>query len=135
MGRSREILTADEIILINQGLIQRFGGFLTDENDNFMRSGALEQLLEECQGAYFGEERYPSVIDKAAMFGWRIIAGHVFRDGNKRTGLQVCRTILHLHRYDLPINEDVRDIILSIAKGDVSLDDFTAWLAHTAVQL
>jgi hypothetical protein len=38
--------------------------------------------------------------------------------------MQVCRTVLHLHRYELPVNEVTRDTILSIAKGKVLLEDF-----------
>jgi death-on-curing protein len=120
---------------MNRRALERFGGDYTSVNDNLMIPGTLEAMLEECQGSLFGWECYPSIIDKAAMIAWRIIKGHLFRDGNKRTGLQACLVTLQTNGYDLPINEAVRDAILSVAKGDVSLDDFTEWLAHTAVQL
>lgn len=135
MAESCRLPDANEIIRINEGMIQRFGGFYTAEHDNLMRPGALEALLEECQGAYFGEERYPSIIDKAAMLCWRIIAGHVFRDGNKRTGLQVCRATLFFNGYELPNNETTHATILAIATGDLSLEDFTELLAHASVPL
>lgn len=135
MARPCKLPTAAEIARINEVMIQQHGGFYVAEHQNLMRPGTLEALLEECQGTFFGEERYPSVIDKAAMLGWRIIAGHVFRDGNKRTGLQVCRTVLFLNGYMIPVDETTRDVILAIAAGNVALDEFTEWLAHTAVRL
>ena len=135
MGRSRQTLSASEIAEMNRRAIARFGGDYTPVNDNLRSPGSLEAMLEECQGSLFGWERYPSVIDKAAMIGWRIIKGHLFHDGNKRTGYQACRIMLQLHGYDLPFTEAVEALLLAIADSDVSLDDFTAWLGHTAVRL
>jgi death-on-curing protein len=115
-------------------MIERFGGSFTEVNGNVIHPGALEAMLIECQGIYFGEEHYPSIIDKAAMLCWRIIKGHVFWDGNKRTGVQVCRAVLYLQGYILPFDEAMRDAALAIAKGELALEDFTEWLVSVAVQ-
>lgn len=134
MARSRKILIATEIAEMNKRAIERFGGDYTPINDNLRSPGSLEAMLEECQGSLFGWERYPSVIDKAAMIGWRIIKGHLFHDGNKRTGYQACRVMLQLNNYDLPFSEAVETMLLAVADSNVSLDDFTEWLAYTAVK-
>ncbi len=36
---------------------------------------------------YFGEDRFPTLADKAASFIWSITLNHPFNDGNKRCGL------------------------------------------------
>lgn len=80
-------------------------------------------------GFYFGVERYRTALEKAAAVGWFIIAGHVFHDGNKRTGMAACYTILALNGHHLPIDQIARDMALQIAAGQASLEDFTAWVA------
>jgi death-on-curing protein len=80
-------------------------------------------------GFFFDVDRYPTAIDKAAAVGWSIITGHVFHDGNKRTGLAVCYTILAMNGYHLPIDQIARDMVLQIANGQISLEDFTAWIS------
>ena len=128
MGGAGKTLTLDEIIAINYRQIERFGGLYLEGNDNLLNPGTLESVLAACQGPLFGVDRYPTVVDKAAAIAWFIITGHVFHDGNKRTGLLACYTLLALNGYQLPIDRAARDIALQVADGQVSLEDFTAWI-------
>jgi len=89
MGRTFETLTVSEIVEINRRMIQSFGGVFFEGDRNLANSGSLEFVLAEIQGPLFDTELHPSIIEKAAAIGWRIIAGHVFHDGNKRTGKPV----------------------------------------------
>lgn len=135
MAEPHKLLTADEIIYINQSILQkRKVGFYVSVGGNETNPGTLEAMLEECQGVYFGEERYPSIIDKAAMIAWRIVKGHIFRDGCKRTAEEACRVTLQLNGYNLIHDKHVIRMFRNVGKGKVSLEDFTEWLAHIAIR-
>ena len=84
---------------------------------------------------YFGEELYPTIPSKAAAVGSRIITGHVFHDANKRVGLEVCRQILELNGYILPIDQEALSVTLRLADGeDSEMDDeaFSLWVSKKA---
>ena len=128
MDRTIQVLTVAEIVLINRRMIDRFGGIFIEGNHNLASPEALEHVLLESQGSLFGQELYPRIIDKAALICWRIIQGHVLHDGNKRTGLEVCRQILEINGYTLHMKQELVEIMLRIARGEMSLSEYTEWL-------
>ena len=69
------------------------------------------------------------------MIAWRIVEGHIFRDGCKRTAEESCRLVLQMNGYDLIHTDQVVRKFRETAKGKVSLEAFTEWLEHTAVTL
>jgi death-on-curing protein len=81
----------------------------------------------------FGEEQFPTLIDKAAATMHSLAAHHLFADGNKRTAVRA--TQLFLESNDIQptwTTEEVAAFVLDIAKGEVSVEDVAAWLAqHT----
>jgi death on curing protein len=131
MGRTGQILRYEEILLINQRMIEAFGGFYTSADHNLANPDSLHHVLEQARGSFFGQELYPSPIAKAALICWRIIKGHIFHDGNKRTGLETCRQILEMNGYTFIITEDVLDISLRIAQSNLDLQSFTDWLKQS----
>jgi death-on-curing protein len=133
MGGTGKTLTVRDIIEINRRMIEQFGGEFFGE-DNLLNPGSLEHVLEEIQGSLFGYEPYPSIIEKAAVISWRIIAGHIFNDGNKRTGMETCRLLLDLNSHTMRIDSEVVDMALAIASGNVQLDGFIEWLRHRTVE-
>jgi death on curing protein len=128
MGRTFETLTVSEIIEINRRMIKSFGGIFFEGDRNLTNPGSLEFVLAEIQGALFGQEPHPSIIEKAAAIGWRIIAGHIFHDGNKRTGMEACRLVLDLNGYTLLIDHEAVTMALKIASGAADLPEFTRWI-------
>lgn len=130
MGRTCQVLTVAEIVTVNRRIITEFGGIFLVGDNNLANPGSLEHALEEIQGSLFGQELYPSIIEKAAVLGWRIIANHIFHDGNKRTGMETCRLFLDLNGYMMRIDFEVVDMALAIANGKVQLDEFTQWMAQ-----
>jgi death-on-curing protein len=88
----------------------------------------LEHVLVEIRGSLFGQELYPTVYEKAALLGWRIITGHIFHDGNKRTGMESCRLFLDLNGYDMRIDQEVVDVALKVATNEVKFEDFVRWV-------
>lgn len=128
MGGAFQALTLDDIVEINRQMISRFGGAYFGSNRNLVNPGSLEHVLEEIQGSFFGQEPYPTIIEKAAVLGWRIIARHVFYDGNKRTGMEACRLLLDINGWGMAIDHETVDIALQIAQGQCSESDFAQWL-------
>ncbi len=127
MAGTEQTLTVAQIAEINRRMIEEFGGFFAGK-DNLANPGSLEHVLAATQGSLFGREFYPTLIEKAAAIGWRIIVGHVFHDGNKRTGMEACRLFLDLNGFDMRIDHEVISMALSLAKGETSFADFVTWV-------
>lgn len=53
-----------------------------------MHEENLDYLIDIVKSSVFGEEMYPKISDKAAVYAFNIICNHIFSDGNKRTGLE-----------------------------------------------
>lgn len=134
MGRTGKVLDAieflefEEVLEINRRMILAYGGFFTEGDNNLANPGSLRYTLEMIQGSFFESDPYPTVVEKAAFLAWRIIKGHMFHDGNKRTGVESCRLMLDLNGYTMRIDRDVIDMAVWICEGQVSFDEFTQWL-------
>ena len=136
MGRARQVITFDEVVHINRRSIQSNGGFAFVPPQNLLNGDSLFYILGILDQSLFGQQLYPSVQAKAAALGWHIIRGHVFNDGNKRTGLLSCAAVLALEGISLmrgdPDAEAV-EITLRVADGSCPIEKFTEWvIARTA---
>jgi len=94
-------------VAVNRSLVDTFGGFYSEADQNLVNPGSLEYALQAIQGLPFGQDPYPTLIEKAAALCWRIITNHVFYDGNKRTGMEVCRQLLELNGHVMRIDRAV----------------------------
>ena len=67
-------------------------------------------LLKFCADApyqeMYGIELYPSIFDKAAKLAESFAKYQIFIDGNKRTGMISCLTMLKLNGYQLSLTND-----------------------------
>jgi death on curing protein len=136
MVRASQALTLKEIVEINRRMIQSFGGFFVPP-ENFENRGSLEHALEKLDAVLFGQELYPTEAKKAAALGWTIIAGHVFKDGNKRTGMMSCALFLDLNGYQLlkGYNDpEAMEIALLVASGEMNEAGFTEWVVGRATE-
>jgi death on curing protein len=82
---------------------------------------------------HFGEEAYPSLLDKAAALMHSLAAHHLFFDGNKRAATRV--TIMFLERNGLQPTwdaETVYQFVLEIAQDKHDVPAIATWLeTHT----
>ena len=134
MGGTGKTLTKADLVGINYQLIQEFGGIFFEGDDNLANPGSLEHILAAIDGELFGKVLYTTAAEKAAAIGWRIVAGHVFHDGNKRTGMEACRLYLDLNGYDMRIDREVIDMALKIAKREIDVADFVEWIEQRTTQ-
>ncbi len=81
----------------------------------------------------FGEEQFPSLLDKAAATLHSLAYRHPFVDGNKRTATRA--TALFLEANGLRPTWDAataQRFVLSVAQGAADVEEIADWLAsHT----
>jgi death-on-curing protein len=109
-------------------MIRRFGGVFFSHDNNLANPGSLDHVLEAIEGSLFGQELYPTLFEKGAAIAWRIIKGHVFHDGNKRTGMEACRNFFDLNGYILKMDNQTIDVAVDIASNKMEFPDFVAWI-------
>lgn len=97
-----------------------------------------ETLLDSALGrplnlAAYGE---PDAAALAAAYGYGIARNHAFVDGNKRTALVAVELFLRLNSWRLEVMDaDCVLTMLAVAAGDISEDDFAAWVrAHASLR-
>jgi len=128
-------LTVPDVIEINRRMIAHFGGIFFDGDDNLANRGSLEYVLAEIHGSLYELELYPDVFQKAGLIAWRIITGHIFHDGNKRTGMESCRLFLELNGYTLRMDMGIVDMAIRIATHETSFEEFVDWLRNRSREL
>ena len=117
-------LTLEEILQLHFRIIEDFGGShgVRDEK-------RLMSVVEAPQQEAFGQEQYPSLHTKAAVYLRNIIGDHPFSDGNKRTALTVCGVFLACN--DKPIVADpkeLEDFTVQIAVEHLNIETIAKWL-------
>ena len=125
--------TRKDITNLNRYHIQHTGG-LHQGTENLLNPGSLEWVLNCFQYPLFGVDRYPTLVEKAALLAWTIVAGHIFHDGNKRTGISTLKAFLRANSYDIEASDDeLIQVALGIAGGgeeDYPLGEFTQWIRN-----
>ncbi|MCB0638135.1 MAG: type II toxin-antitoxin system death-on-curing family toxin [Lewinella sp.] len=138
-------LQREDIILINKLTINRHGGqFIPPEN--LLNEDRLQYALEIVQQTIFGSILHQGLADIAAAYMFYLVTGHVFQDGNKRTGLEAALLFLRLNDASLaepfqrisaadkylPAQACAGDQVLyhltmELAAGQITQDQLKAW--------
>ncbi len=117
-------LTKEEILVIHQQLIDRYGG-LPGIRDEGLLDSALNTPF---QG--FGEfEFYPTLPEKAVRLCFGLVKNHPFFDGNKRIGAMALTSTLDLNHYSLhATNGELAKVILQLAANEITDADLLQWV-------
>ncbi len=135
-----ELLTKEDIVQINELTNQAHGGNFVPPF-NFLNENSLDYLLEAVDAELFGEQMYRGISDKAAFYMFSIVTGHIFQDGNKRTGLEAALLFLKLNEKRLKDDlaqikiEEGRLIPASGASSNKILESFTLEMASGQISL
>jgi death-on-curing protein len=79
----------------------------------------FEYMPERPTLVTYGEEQFPLIIEKACCYLLSIVRGHVFKNGNKRTGSYVFLTYLDIYDLELSMSKNIfEDYIVRIAEDD-----------------
>ena len=77
----------------------------------------------------FGQDQFPTLLDKAAATMYSIAAHHVFIDGNKRTAARATEVFLLANGLRPTWStEEITPFVLEIARGNMEIDAIVIWL-------
>ncbi|MBI1251905.1 MAG: type II toxin-antitoxin system death-on-curing family toxin [Alphaproteobacteria bacterium] len=94
-------------------------------------AGLLDSALARPQNRFAYGEADAAALAAAYAFG--VIKNHPFIDGNKRTGFLCAALFLELNDFRFSAGEaDVVLRTLALAAGEMSEDDYAAWLRENA---
>ena len=122
-------LNERQVLQMHEQLLEQTGGMsgIRDE-------GLLQSALEAPFQSFGGEDIYPSIQQKAAHLGYGLIKNHPFLDGNKRIGTHVMLVFLWLNGIELDYTQqELEDIILSVASSKAGSDELLRWLLQHEV--
>jgi len=126
-----DYLSLTEVLLLHARLIQQTGGA-----EGVRDLALLESAIARPQAMFGGVDLYPDLCDKAAALMESLIQNHPFVDGNKRTGLAAAGILLERNGYRFTAdNDQVFDITMSVARGDVRHKEITRWLEENSERL
>ncbi|HEY9206073.1 MAG TPA: type II toxin-antitoxin system death-on-curing family toxin [Candidatus Methanoperedens sp.] len=111
------ILTTQKILEIHDCVIERYGG-----TKGVLNTGTIDFLV-------YLLDKKDDVFERAALALDKIITGHPFVDGHKRTGFQVADLILrergcHIHASE----EEILSTLLKIAEYKCTVEKIKNWI-------
>ena len=121
-------LSAEAILILHSEIIDATGG-----SHGVRDVGLLAAIVDKPKATFGGEDLYPDVFIKAAVYLESIVNYHVFIDGNKRTGITACARFLYQNGHNLSAtNKEVERFVLSVAAEKIEMPIIVAWLKkHT----
>jgi death on curing protein len=118
-------LTLGEILHLHRRIVETSGGAAGVRD-----LGALESAVAQPKATFDMIDLYPTLVDKAATLCFSIVMGHPFIDGNKRVGHAAMETFLMLNGSEINATLDEQEkVMLDLAAGQASREQFTTWLA------
>lgn len=96
--------------------------------------GLLGSAVARPQTTVGGQDAYPTIWLKAAALLQSIVNNHALVDGNKRLGWLATAVFLELNQASVvgASNDDVYDLVVTVASSQTSLDDIASRLASFA---
>ncbi len=115
--------------LLHEASLSEFGG----------ASGVRDVALFESAMArpqnLFAYNPDVDVADLAASYGYGLTKNHAFVDGNKRVEFASVGVFLGINGYRLKTTDvDAVKIMLGVASGDITEDEFAAWIRGNIVK-
>lgn len=116
-------LDADEVILIHERILDRFGGA-----GGLRDWGLLDSAVNRLRATFAGKDLYPDIFTRAAALGHSLILNHPFVDGNKRTAWEAMRTFIEENRYLLQAEHDeIIELMLKIEDKSLGVKHIALW--------
>lgn len=94
-------LKPEDVMEIHSQMLIQFGG-----TDGIRDQGLFESVCATPYQSVFGQDLYPTAIDKAAKYLFDFSNYQVFVDGNKRTGLMTAFAMLAANNMMLTLSEE-----------------------------
>jgi death on curing protein len=113
------------LILLQAESLAQHGGL-----PGFRDENGLDAALARPQHVQ-AYEPHADLARLAATYGYGIIRGHPFNDGNKRAGFLAIGLFLALNGYELSVGQiEAVETILGVAEGNLSESQLAAWIRN-----
>lgn len=114
-------LTKEEVIAGHYFIMKRMG----DTGQAGVKDHSLlESAVYRPQQTVFGEDAYPTLFEKAAVFVDSLAKNHSFHNGNKRTAYAAVKSFLWINGYHLKFERDFAvNFMVDIVKSEYSVDE------------
>ncbi len=121
-------LTKEQILLIHSMVIDETGG--SHGVRDYYAVLSLENLPKQ---RVFGQELYPTIFLKAAVYARNIITGHPFIDGNKRTSMAAASVFLENNGYKIISAEGkIKQFALEVIHKKLQLNEIALWFKRNS---
>ncbi|MDQ3862980.1 MAG: type II toxin-antitoxin system death-on-curing family toxin [Actinomycetota bacterium] len=112
-----------EVLFFHTVSIEQYGG-----SEGVRYEEGLLAAIERPWQASLGQEHFVSAFEKAAALMESIIRRHPFVDGNKRTATASASYLLSTFGHEIEAEQrELEDFAVSVAEGDVGLEEITRW--------
>jgi death-on-curing protein len=124
-------ISLEEILRLHYQVIEDFGGSHGIHNE-----GRLSSIVKAPAQIVFGEEQYPTIFDKGAVYLRNIVGDHPFTDGNKRTAITVSAIFLMRNGYNLTVSaNELEDFTINVATQKLTIDQISSWLEDNTLKI
>lgn len=117
-------VSVDEVILLQEKLINRYGGL-----EGIRDFGLLESSIKSIYQTFDGKELYPTILSKIVTVSYLLIKNHCFYDGNKRIAMMLLLYLLKVNNINHTLtNKEIINLGLSLASGSMSKDEYMRYI-------
>jgi death on curing protein len=126
-----EWLEEATVLLFHQRQLAEHGGIAGMRDENMFLSALAKPQQLWCYGT-----PAPDLCQLAASYAFGLAKNHPFLDGNNRTAAIACETFLILNGRGFIVGEEEKyPVYLALAAGEMSEEDFAAWLRKYTASL
>jgi death-on-curing protein len=132
-SQGSHFLTFDEVLLIHEDQIARYGG-----SGGVRDEGLLSSALAQPESGFGDQLLHPTLAAQAAAYLFHLVKNHPFVDGNKRVGTATALVFLEINGFELdPLLDDLvpgseqtrlEEIVVQVASGLMSKEELTRFI-------
>lgn len=114
----------EEILRLHFQIVTDFGG-----SHGVRDESRLKSVVDAPKQSVFGQDQYPTIYEKAAVYIRNIVGDHPFADGNKRTAITVGGVFLMRNGYKLIAEpKELEDFAVKVAVDKLDVPAIAEWL-------
>ncbi|MEK9196082.1 MAG: type II toxin-antitoxin system death-on-curing family toxin [Patescibacteria group bacterium] len=120
----------EEILRLHFQIITDFGG-----SHGVRDESRLKSVVEAPKQSVFGQDQYPTIYEKAAVYIRNIVGDHPFADGNKRTAITTSGIFLMRNGYKMTASpKDLEDFAVKVAVDHLKVSEIAKWLEQSSAK-
>jgi death on curing protein len=124
-----------EVIYLTGERVQQLHTLALEEGglEGVRSEDELHASLAQVEESVGDEDVFPTVPDKAAAYGYYLVANRPFLSGNKRTAALAMKVFLDLNGYHFDQTDDeMADMFVALAARTVGVNAFFEWVVRHA---